>query len=457
MKPRALAVAAEWMEGECREAEPGTLVAGAAIDSREVRPGDLFFALPGERAHGIDFAAEALGRGACAVVTDAAHLRRLPSIVVADAARALSRLAARVRALEEGVLPAVAITGSVGKTTACGYAATLLRAAGIAHGPPKSFNNALGVPLSILGAPQDCDFLVREFGTNAPGAVRGLARIARPRVACITAIAPAHLAGLGTIEGVAAEKLSLCAALPENEEAWLPAEAAREFARFLPATRARVRTFGPGGELELVPGSRAGEWRLLLAGLPAADPFPWQAPFPHSPRNLEAALAAGVALGIPPAALVSRAGALALPPLRGECKTHAGVDLLLDCYNSNPAALESSIARLEREAARGRRVCVVGTMEELGVEEEGWHRRLGERLASPALDAVYLVGRARNWYLAGLRERGGDGTLLTDDDESAVRLAGSLRPGDRVLFKASRRDGLERFAARVAEHLDRSQ
>ena len=141
-------------------------------------------------------------------------------------------------------------------------------------------------------------------------------------------------------------------------------------------------------------------------------------------------------------------------PLRGEVRSHGGVEFLLDCYNASPVSLESAIERLENSPVLGRRVCVIGTMEELGEQEQLWHRRLGGRLASPKLDSVYLVGRARDWYQGGLHQAGGAGEPIEVSQDSAAQLASQLEPGDCELFKASRTEALEEFAERVGALLE---
>lgn len=460
MRPRPLLEVARMMHGRLIARAPvaarGGLgeVRGASIDSRTVSPGDLFFALPGARVHGKDYASAALARGAAAVVI--AHPGPVDGaqVLVPDPARALALLAATVRREEHETLPAAAITGSVGKTTTCRWASELLGSVGVCHRPPASFNNALGVPLTLLGAPDPADFLLLEIGTNAPGEVLPLALAALPRVACVTAVEPAHLAAFGDLEAIAREKLSILRALPADGEGWIPARVARDFAAHVGAVACRLRTFGPGGDLEIAATAEPGEYRLRLGKEDFPMCFPWRPPFPHSPSNLEAALAVAAGLGVPPEALLDQIPRLTLPPLRGETRSHGGVDLLLDCYNSSPASLASSIERLAGEPAAGRRFCVVGTMEELGSEERQWHRRLGKHLAATRIDVLCFVGRGREWFLEGARDAGREGVLLMDDEPSAELLAGQLQSGDRVLFKASRRVSLERFAARVARLLD---
>ncbi|MFN0057086.1 MAG: UDP-N-acetylmuramoyl-tripeptide--D-alanyl-D-alanine ligase [Planctomycetota bacterium] len=464
MRPRSLGDVARHMSGELVSGDPTALTNGAAIDTRALRDGELFFALPGSRVHGAKFVPQAWRVGAAAVVVDElaapelAPLARATGfalIVVPDGQRALARLAEAVRAEERDSLPAIAITGSVGKTTTCGYAATLLSGVGVAHRPPSSFNNQLGVPLTILSAPAKADYLVCEVGTNSAGEVFRLASWVRPKVAIVTAVAPAHLLGFGTLDAIELEKLSILDALEPTGSGWIPADLALRHQSLLRSCRARVKTIGENGDLRVTPVDGANDpdfYQLSYAG--ATHEFRWHAPFRHSVRNLEAALAAGLGVGVAIEALLERVGMLSNAPLRGDVEQHAGVEFLLDCYNASPASLESAIERLETEPATGRRVCVIGTMEELGTEERTWHQRLGERLASPRVDAVYLLGRGRDWYQSGLRACGREGETLANDSSSAERLASALRPGDRVLFKASRREALETFAQRVAGLLE---
>ena len=437
------------------------VASGASIDTRTLRSGDLFFALPGTRTHGKQHAGAALSRGAAAVVVDEPLPTSGPRIVVDDVANAMARLAQHVRREESTRVPCAVITGSLGKTTTCRYASELLRTVGVAHRPPGSFNNHLGVPLTILAAPEECGFLIVEIGANRDGEVRTLAEWAQPKVACVTAIAPVHLDGFGDLDGVAREKLSILESLPEDGEGWLPVEASRRYGSLLSNVSARLRTFGRGGDLEITPLSavpgRTPRYRLRFGHDEPPMTFEWDPPFEHSARNLEAALAVVAGLGVPPEAVLDQIGSLTLPPLRGEVREHGGTELILDCYNSSPTALESAIDKLEREPASGRRIAVLGTMEELGEHEASWHQAIGERLANSTIDEVFLMGRARDWFQWGLERNGRAGVYLDHTESSARQLAADLKPGDRVLFKASRSEALEEFAAMVAKFLDASE
>ncbi|MEM7166342.1 MAG: UDP-N-acetylmuramoyl-tripeptide--D-alanyl-D-alanine ligase [Planctomycetota bacterium] len=431
---------------------PRVEATGASIDTRTIAPGDLFFALPGSQQHGIDHAAQALRAGAAAIVTTAELCGRVQgaSLVVDDPRAALGRLADFMRQSE--CPGAVAITGSVGKTTTCGYLAQILGDRVQVHRPPGSFNNDLGVPLTILNAPESCELLICEVGTNAPGEIKTLGSWVRPQVACITAVGPAHLEGFGSIERIEEEKLSLLETLTSNGVGCAPASLLAKYPGL--DLRAPVVTFGAGGELEVVRHRHAPtlslHWRPEGMVLPVA----WDPPAPHAIHNLEAVLAICVGLGYPLEELLDGIARLQLPPLRGEEEEHAGVRFRLDCYNSNPVSLESAIVRLATEPCDGRKVCVLGAMDELGADEEVWHERLGRLLGRSKLDQVYLVGRGSEWYRRGLQATGNDGVTIVDDRTAAHRLAEELAPGDQVLFKASRSVALERFARRVARVLE---
>ncbi|MGE3166013.1 MAG: UDP-N-acetylmuramoyl-tripeptide--D-alanyl-D-alanine ligase [Planctomycetota bacterium] len=452
MKARSLTQIADWIGADLSRAKGSLPVTGASIDSRSTRLGDLFFALPGARVHGVAFAADARRHGAVAVVTTPEFASRVegPVLSVANPRLALGQLAARVREHESDKLAAVAITGSVGKTTTCRYLAGLLAGQVVVQHPPASFNNDLGVPLTILNADPACEVLLCEVGASGPGEVARLGHWVRPRAAGVTAVGPAHLAGFGDLETVEREKLSLLDCLEPTGVGWVPAATAARNPRLLASGLAPVFTFGPGGNLEILPNGKPGHWCLHWRHEGLVARFAWQPPFPHSLRNLEAALGLAIGLGYSVENLLPRIAGLRLPPLRGETQDCEGVSFVLDCYNSNPMSLESAIDRLRLEPVSGRRVMVVGTMEELGADEQAWHERMGERLAAPELDLVFVYGRGRDWYLNGLRAAGRDGIAVGDDAQSARVLADHVRKGDQVLFKASRKEALEGFAERVA-------
>ena len=429
----------EWLAGRMPVDAPSVEV---SIDSRRVSAGGIFFALEAAR-DGHQFLPAAQAAGACAAVVrrGVPTASPFPQLVVPDPRRALGVWAAAVRARSE--TPAVAITGSAGKTTTCGYLARLLSPLGPIAAPPGSYNNDLGVPLTILNAPRDARALVIEVGTNAPGEVATLTSWTFADHGVVTAIAPAHLEGLGTLEGVAKEKLSLFGALPAGAKAWVVEEWRSEAER----RGFTVRSFGSGGDTSVEP---IGEGRVRWTFGEEIEEFAWCPRYRHQRDQLAVALAIATELGVPRAPLLDEIARLPEPPLRGEIEPVAGIDLILDCYNASPISVRAAMERLEDEEAAGRRLCLLGTMEELGGEEAHWHRELGRRAGSGSIDRVFLTGRGAEWYREGLREVGREGIAIDLASGGAEQLAESLLPGDRLLFKASRAERLEEFASRVA-------
>ena len=449
MKPRSLEWVADVMGGVLSPASTNIQIAtGASIDSRKISAGDLFFAIEANR-DGHQFVGDALRSGAVAAVIASGRSTTEgdgPSIEVPCPRTALGVLAEAVRR-EESDLPAVAITGSIGKTTTCGYVAKLIGSIGPVHRPPGSFNNDLGLPLTILNAPEKTRALVLEIGTNQPGEVRSLAELTHAQIGVVTAIEAVHLEGLGDLAGVEREKLSLFSGIQENATAWVPQP-------YLEAARASGRSvhgFGPGGSSEVIEqGDGEFLWRLKTGRFQGDWPFQWTPNYRHQSLLLSAALAVGAQLGVEPKHMLDAVAKLPESPLRGELRRHEGVDFLLDCYNASPVSVIASIERLENEPASGRRYCVLGTMEELGPQEAQFHRELGRRVGEGSIDGVFLVGRGRSWYREGLKEVGSDGVSVDQGDRGAELIANSLLPGDRVLFKASRRESLETLAEQIA-------
>ncbi|MCX7934156.1 MAG: UDP-N-acetylmuramoyl-tripeptide--D-alanyl-D-alanine ligase, partial [Planctomycetota bacterium] len=215
---------AEWAKGHLFACDPNREVLGISTDSRTILPGQAFVALKGERCDGHDFIAEAMQKGAAlAIVQRPEALANRPGIIVANSLQALGEIAHRFR-WQQPLIPWVAVTGSNGKTTTRCMIAHLLRSRGSVAEPPANFNNLVGLPLTILKRPDDAWVGVLEMGTNAPGEIAQLTRIATPTIAVITSIGPAHLEGFGTVEAVAQEKSAIFERLPNDGLAIYPAQ-----------------------------------------------------------------------------------------------------------------------------------------------------------------------------------------------------------------------------------------
>jgi UDP-N-acetylmuramoyl-tripeptide--D-alanyl-D-alanine ligase len=437
---------------------------GVGTDTRTDLSGRLFVALRGDRhdAHDHLGAAVAAGAGALLVerVPDAAALGEVPVLVVPDSRRALGDLARAWRgrlALARGV----AITGSSGKTTTRRLVEGILGSRWRGTASPKSFNNDLGVPLTLLAARTDDRFLAIEIGMNHPGEIRPLAELARPEVAIVTMVGRAHLEGLGSVEAIATEKASILADLPADGLAIVNGDRAELLAAVERiGLRCPVLRFGrgPGNHLRLA-GRRAAEPAAVHAGA-AVQRFETSdglvadlaLPGEHNAVNALAAIAAARHLGFDDATI-----AAALPTVRPEAMRLerievGGIGFLNDAYNANPDAVLASLATFAELAAdAGRRVAILGDMLELGPSSEALHEEVGRAAGSlPGLGRIEAVGRFAAATLRGAASAGFRGDTRRHEALGEPELGAildGLRPGDAVLLKGSRGSAMERVLA----------
>lgn len=414
------------------------LVRGYSIDSRTIRPGELFFAVRGSRRDGHDFVEDALGRGAvAAVVARPARPGEIGRrLVVGDPAKALQDLAARAR--RNWGRPVVAVTGSSGKTTTKDATAALLDAFLPAAKSEGNLNNQFGLPLSILRIPDAARAAALEIGINHPGEMAPLARIAAPDVAVVTNIGAAHLGHYSSLEEIAGEKGRLVAALAEDGVAVLNADDSRVIA-MRRLVRGRALTYG----IEAAADVRARRLRDLgvdgfrfeVLGREVSSPLGGR----HNVYNVLAALAAVRALGLGSQGVADAVAALRPSPMRGEVHRVAGVVLIDDCYNASPPAMEAML-RLLRGTPAARRIAVLGEMRELGGRSRELHRRVGRAVAPAGVDYLVAVGGDAQEIASSA---GVPREFCRDAGEAASVLPGLVRPGDAVLLKASRGVGLE--------------
>ncbi|PYQ05063.1 MAG: hypothetical protein DMF83_16545 [Acidobacteria bacterium] len=429
-------------------ARPARLdLTGVSIDSRTVRPGEVFFAIAGPRFDGHDFllAAAAAGAAAAVVHRDVAAPPALGLVRVEDTTRALSDLARHVRTTAN--VPVVAITGSAGKTTTKEMTAALLATRGPVLKTEGNLNNQYGLPLSLLRLATEHTAAVLELGMSAAGELRALTGLARPDVAVITMVAPVHLEFFDSVEAIAAAKAEILEGLGADGAAVLNAD------------DPLVRAIGEGRIGKPYRGQRiwfgrdrrydvsAENWRGTVHGMrfdlrlgresvDVALPLPG----PHFLSNFLAAAAVAHHLGIG-ADAIARA-ALDMKPARHRGQVLVlgqGVTLLDDCYNSNPAAVEAAVVALGM-AAPGRRVAFLGDMLELGAAGPDLHRQTGERVAS-GLQALVAAGPLAAHFLEGARRAGLEDDALASFPDSAAAAAAAprlVRPGDAVLVKGSR-------------------
>jgi UDP-N-acetylmuramoyl-tripeptide--D-alanyl-D-alanine ligase len=442
-------------------AERDFAVTGVTFDSREVGPGDLFVALKGEATDGHRFVQQAFERGAegAIVSTDVGG----PCVVVADTFRALNDLGRASRARSEATI--VGVTGSAGKTgTKEALHAALERCApGRAHRSVKSYNNHTGVPLSLARMPRDARFGVFEMGMNHKGELAALTRLARPHVAIVTTIAPAHREFFASDAEIADAKAEIFEGLEPGGTAILPYDSPhrdRLAAAAKPHAGAIV-TFGLGEGADVrasyvVRGPRGGS--MVTAQLPGAQlSFTVSQPGAHWVANALAVLAAVQAAG---GDLALAGLALAeLGGLKGRGERHriavaGGEALLIDeSYNANPASMAATLQVLADEKVAGRRIAVLGTMRELGADSSKFHAALAAPLEAAQVDYAILVGDGMEALAKAL---GGQVKMAhVPDAATAIPLAReAIGPGDAMLVKGSNSIGLAALVEALAGGTD---
>ncbi|HEV2770563.1 MAG TPA: UDP-N-acetylmuramoyl-tripeptide--D-alanyl-D-alanine ligase [Solirubrobacteraceae bacterium] len=402
----------------------------AVVDTRILKPGDLFVGLPGAHVDGGRFAAGALRAGAWGVLVGPEHVeeaRAVPGegavLAADDPLDALQRLAAAWRrALDARV---IGITGSTGKTSTKDVLAAMLASHRRTTATPANLNTEIGLPLTVLEAPPATEVLVLEMAMRGAGQIADLATIAEPDVGVVVNVGPVHLEQMGSLEGVAAEKGALLAALRPGGTAVIPAGEALLTGHT--AEGVRTVTFGPGGDVDDL-----GALQLSVASA-------------HMRLNALAALAAARAVGVEPAGRIE----VALSALRGQRRELAGGVLVIDdCYNANPMSMRAALDDLHATAA-GRRLAVLGDMLELGRGEGAFHRQVGAHARERGVDLLVTVGPRAACMGEGF---GGSGNLhaVGSAAEAAELLPQLVRPGDTVLVKGSRGVGLEVVAEALA-------
>jgi UDP-N-acetylmuramoyl-tripeptide--D-alanyl-D-alanine ligase len=438
---------------------------GVSTDTRAIVPGSLFVALEGERFDAHDFLADAARGGARAALVGrslpAAKRGGLPLVKVDDTRRALGELA-RFHASR---LPAarVAVTGSNGKTTTKELLRAALAAAGPTVASERSFNNDVGVPLTLLSIVDDTRFAVLEMGTNHPGEIARLADLGRPRLGIVTNCAAAHVEFLKDLDGVIEEKGALVAALPEDGVAILNADDPA-CARLRARARCRVVTFGVRRPADFRAVDIRFDLRRLTYHLRATRVY---VPLGgcHNVYNSLAALAAADALGVPLGAAIAALRTAAPPPGRlapqrigGGVGAAAGaITLVDDSYNANPGSVEAAFRTLAAAPAKGRRVVVLGDMLELGPRSAELHRRCGELVSLMPELLLVAAGRFAADVASGATAKGLPPERLricADGAAAAELLPPLLEPGDTVLVKGSRGMAMEQVVAAIRRRFE---
>jgi UDP-N-acetylmuramoyl-tripeptide--D-alanyl-D-alanine ligase len=444
-------------------ADPDVRVSGSVvIDSRRVQEGSLFVALPGEHVDGHDFVPVALGNGATLVL--AAREIDAPAVVVEDVQTALGALAREVlrRLRADGNLQVVGITGSVGKTTTKDVLGQILARHGRTVVPRGSFNNEIGLPLTVLEADASTRFLVLEMGASGIGHLTYLTQIAPPDVSVVLAVGSAHLGEFGGIEAVATAKAEIVRGLAPGGSAVLNADDLR-VAAMSQVAAGPVVTFGtiPAADVraENITIDRAGcaSFDLRVRGDEAAThPVRLRLVGEHHVTNALAAATAAIQLGIDAEAVAAGlAEATAISPHRMAVTDRPdGITVIDDSYNANPDSMRAALKALAVMAGRERRsVAVLGEMLELGPDSRAAHDEIGRLVVRLNIKLLVVVGEGAGGIHDGAMQEGswGDETRFVPDVEAAsALLRDELAPGDVVLVKSSNGSGLWRLGDELA-------
>jgi UDP-N-acetylmuramoyl-tripeptide--D-alanyl-D-alanine ligase len=431
--------------------------AGYSIDSRTIKPGDLFFAVRGENLDGHDYVDAALQAGAIAAVVSSEQIARFgdPAKVLVvqsnDALPALQTLGAAVRRL--WAKPLIAVTGSAGKTSTKDAIAHLLSRKYKVLSSHGNLNNHFGLPLQLLKLQPEHEIAVVEMGMSHAGEIAALAAIAKPDCGVVTCVGPAHLESFSSVADIARAKYELIQNVTRGGTAVLNCddEYVSQFGRDF---HGKVIFFGLKSVADVcaenVQETAAGSsFALVYDG--QREPVELKLLGRHSIMNALAASACATAYGVSLSDCAHALGELTPGDKRGERLQLGGATIINDCYNSNPTALKSMVEALAKVTAK-RRIVVAGEMLELGDQAEALHREAGEHIAAKADQLIGVRGLAKAMVEAA-QEKGLNATFTETPEQAGEMLAKGLRPGDAVLLKASRGVKLERALETLKQKL----
>ncbi len=443
MKPEQLGNIAKLLGGHLEPAEAERVyVRGVCTDTRKIAPGDIFFALEGER-DGHDFVMDAYTKGAIAVIVRRQLDIPLPQIVVDNTLEALGELA---KAYREAINPrVVAITGSIGKTTAREMIAAVLRTKFNVHSAKFNYNNLIGLPLTLLEMETDTEIAVVELGINRVGEMKQLLEIAQPDVGVITSIAPVHIEGLESIEGILREKSKLAYELPADAPLFINIDSP-ELAQLANEFKNKVTTYGTDRNADFhcekvsfingAPTFVVGDARFKMKLLGNAPIY-----------AALAALAVGEKFGIPKTIAAEALKSFRPQPHRMQLIECGEMSILDDSYNSSPIALAEAFRTMELIDAE-RKIAVLGDMLELGKLEEKYHREIAELLMEYNPDCAILFGEAMQYAFEQAKELGFAGEIRwyrSDFQSASQEMLKLIKPGDLVLIKGSNSLKMVRF------------
>jgi UDP-N-acetylmuramoyl-tripeptide--D-alanyl-D-alanine ligase len=453
VEERSLKFVAAACDAEIWRGKTGVVVKNVCTNSRQAKPGDLFFAIRGEKFDGHDFLNEVMAKKVAAVVIEQ---RKVPSplpdcatLVVDDARIAFGKLAAAYR--KDFSLPVIAVGGSNGKTTTKELLASVLRQKFATLWSEASFNNDIGVPATLLRLEKSHQVAVLEAGTNHPGELAPLVKMIQPKFGVITNIGREHLEFFGDVAGVAQEEGWLAELLPPDgkllvngDSEWTEKIAARARSKIIRigfgkkndwrVDKIRLDKSGVTFRVQTTKEAFCGEYRVNLLGR-------------HQAANALFAIAVGAEFGLE-LAFIQRGLAECRPPkMRMQFWESNGVRVLDDAYNANVDSTIAALGTLCDLPWLGRRVAVLGDMEELGAHSEASHVEVGRHAAELKIGQLFAVGKMAGVMAKAARDGGLRRVIEFENVEAAVKAVKNfLKPGDLVLLKASRASRLERIA-----------
>jgi len=445
--------AANMVLGSIISGTPEALFSGVSTDSRTLDKGELFIALRGDNFDGHDYILQAVQRGAAAAIVEKPdYAKDIPCILVENTMNALWTLAAGYR--RQFSLKVAGITGSAGKTTVKEMVASILSDAGCTLKTNKNFNNLIGVPMRLFDLSDKYEYAVIEMGTNSPGEIERLAHIALPDVSVITGIAPAHLMGLHSMEGIIREKQSIfehttkTAVYDPNGEytSRLSIPAGLDRVTFSITGNADVKLINVashdlyGSVFKADFGGKEYKIRVNLPGM-------------HNIGNALAASATAFALGIEPEAIAKGIDKTVFPGMRSEIVVSDGLTIIDDSYNANPGSMKAALELLN-SAPHSVKIAVIGDMLELGEDSAYWHGRLGTWIAGIKPDRLIVTGKMADTVKEAAYNAGLEIMRITvaPDIEDIKKALSSINSKDTiVLVKASRSLKLDRVVEFLKE------
>jgi UDP-N-acetylmuramoyl-tripeptide--D-alanyl-D-alanine ligase len=451
VEARSLKFVAGACDAEIKSGSPEAEIKNVCTDSRAAKAGDVFFAIKGEKFDGHDFIADVAGKGVAAVVVEKipAKLPGCAVLAVDDVRIALGKFAAAYR--KGFSLPVIAVGGSNGKTTTKELLASVLRQKLATLWSEASFNNDIGVPMTLLRLNKAHQAAVLEVGTNHPGELAPLVKMIAPKLGVITSIGREHLEFFGDVAGVAKEEGMLAELLPADgilfvngDCEWSEKIAARTKARVVRiglgekndwrAKKVRLDKSGVTFQVENAKKEFCGECRINLLGR-------------HQVTNALLAMAVGAELGLSRDEICDGLAACQPQKMRMQFWEVNGVRVLEDCYNANADSMRAALETLCGLPLQGRRVAILGDMAELGAQTEAAHIEIGKFAAELKIGQLFTVGKNSAATAKAARDAGLPRVIEFTDVEAAMKVMKNfLKPGDVVLLKASRSSRLERIA-----------